>query len=438
MASATEPLVSVPITRWTPALRLGFRFCFIYFGLYSLLTQIFTGLIPIANVDIQDLSTHWPVRPIIFWTASHIFHVAQPLVYQFSGSGDKYFDWILVFLLLLFSLLATAVWSLLDRDRPNYEKLYDWFRLFIRSALAGQLIAYGLFKIIPEQMPGPSLGRLLEHFGDMSPMGVLWASVGASPAYETFTGCAEFLAGILIFIPRTTTLGALIALADMIQVFTLNMTYDVCVKLASFHYILLSLFLLAPDFRRLADFFLLNRPAGTSTARQLFSTTRANRLVLIAQVSFAVVLIAVTAYSSWSNWKKYSGGRLKSPLYGIWEVEQQSIDGELRPPLLTDSTRWRRLVFDVPERMSFQRLDDSFERRAAAIDVGNKTLTLTKDDDKNWKASFTFTRPATDQLTLDGSMDGHSVHLQLKLFDRNQFLLINRGFHWIQEHPFNR
>ena len=35
-------------------------------------------------------------------------------------------------------------------------------------------------------------------------------------------------------------------------------------------------------------------------------------------------------------------------------------------------------------------------------------------------------------------MDGHAVHMQLKLKDRNQFLLVNRGFHWIQEYPFNR
>lgn len=47
------------------------------------------------------------------------------------------------------------------------------------------------------------------------------------------------------------------------------------------------------------------------------------------------------------------------------------------------------------------------------------------------------TRPSTDQLTLDGKMDGHDVHMQLKLVDRNKFLLVNRGFHWVQA-PFIR
>jgi hypothetical protein len=28
--------------------------------------------------------------------------------------------------------------------------------------------------------------------------------------------------------------------------------------------------------------------------------------------------------------------------------------------------------------------------------------------------------------------------MQLQLVDLTKFLLINRGFHWIQEYPFNR
>ena len=70
--------------------------------------------------------------------------------------------------------------------------------------------------------------------------------------------------------PCTTTLGARICLADLTQVFVLNMTYDIGVKQISFHLALLSLLLLAPDFRRLANFFFLDRPADRSTQPQLF------------------------------------------------------------------------------------------------------------------------------------------------------------------------
>ena len=117
------------------------------------------------------------------------------------------------------------------------------------------------------------------------------------------------LGGILLIIPRTTTLGALVCLADMIQVFMLNMTYDVPVKLLSFHLILLSLFLLAPDVQRLANLFFLNRAAGPSTQPPLFATRRANRVALVAQIVFGVWLVGMNAYSSWVGWNTYSGGR---------------------------------------------------------------------------------------------------------------------------------
>jgi len=142
------------------------------------------------------------------------------------ASGDKTFDWVLMFWLLVVAALATGIWSTLDRKRDNYVTLQKWFRVFIRIALAGQMITYGMDKIIPLQMPFPYLTRLLEPFHDFAPMGVLWASIGAAPAYETFAGCAEMLGGILLIFPRTTMLGALVVgLATELDATYFNPTY---------------------------------------------------------------------------------------------------------------------------------------------------------------------------------------------------------------------
>jgi uncharacterized membrane protein YphA (DoxX/SURF4 family) len=431
---ASEP----QIASWGLPLRVGFRFCFVYFGLYCVVTQIFSGLFPIPGVDIPDPSSIWPLRPIISWSAAHIFHVATPLVFTGSGSGDKTVDWVLVFCLVIFAVVATAIWSVLDSKRANYVTMHKWFRLFLRFALAGQMLVYGFDKAVPLQMPFPYLARLVEHYGNFSPMGVLWSSIGASPGYEIFAGCAEILGGLLIMLPRTTMFGALVCLADLVQVFMLNMTYDVPVKLFSFHLIVMSLFLLAPDIRRLLDFFFLNRPAGLSSQPELCKTQRANRVALAAQIIFGLLLVSANGYGSWQGWRMFGGGSPKSALYGIWDVDQLAMDSRLRSPLLNDYDRWRRVIFDAPTRMAFQRMDDSFARFGVKIDLNGKTLALTKDDDKNWKAEFMFQRGAADQLILDGEMDGHKMHMQLQLVDRSKFLLVSRAFHWIQEYPFNR
>jgi uncharacterized membrane protein YphA (DoxX/SURF4 family) len=434
-----EPIpVEVAAVRWSVARLIAFRFGFVYLGLFCLGAQIVGGLFPIPKVEIPDLAALWPMRQIVFWTAAHVFHVTKPLVYEGSGSGDKTFDWVLAFCFLVIAAVATCVWSVLDRRRENYDTLYKWFRLFIRFALATELFLYGMDKLIPLQMPFPQLTRLLEPYHDFSPMGVLWYSIGASPAYEMFAGSAELLGGILLIFPRTTTLGALVAMADMTQVFMLNMTYDVPVKLFSFHLLLMSVILLAPEFERLADFFLRNRVARPSTRGELFRTRRANRIALAAQIFLGLWALGNNVYGGWQSWCTYGGGRPKSALYGIWDVAELSIDGVERLPLITDYDRWHRAVFDAPDQIAFQRMNDTFARYGASINENEKTIALTKSSDKNWKGNLTFQRAGENELILDGEMDSHKIHMQLQLVDLKKFVLVSRGFHWIQEYPFNR
>jgi uncharacterized membrane protein YphA (DoxX/SURF4 family) len=436
-ATVVEPVQTEAAPRWSLATRIAFRFCFVYFGLYCLSTQIITALIAIPTIDFPDPSSIPPWREIVAFTATHLFHHKDPLVFTGSGSGDKTVDYVLMFCLFVVSLLATALWSLLDRRRISYRTLHKWFILFLRFCLAGQMLTYGFIKAVPLQMSFPGLFTLVEPFGNFSPMGVLWSSVGASPPYEIAVGCLELLGGILLLIPRTVTLGALIALADMSYVFLLNMTYDVPVKLLSFHLILISLFLLAPQFRRLANLFILNRTADPAPKTPLFRTQRANHVALACGILFALWLIVANIWGARIAWKQYGPGLPKPALYGIWDVEQFSTGGQLRPALLTDTGRWRRLIVET-YLAAIAQMNDAQSYYNAAIDTKKNTLVLTQRHANNQKLSFTFTRPAPGQLILDGIVEGHPTHIQLRLEDPHKFLLVNRGFHWVQEYPFNR
>ena len=169
---------------WSPIKRLAFRFCFVYFGLYILVTQMLSTLLLAPSMDVPEIGTLWPLRPIISWTASRIFHHQALLVVTGSGSGDKTFDWVEAFCLFAIAFLVIVLWSWLDRRRPNYSSLDKWFYLFVRFAVGTTMFAYGFDKAIPLQMPYPYLFRLLEPLGNFSPMGILWTSVGSSPADE--------------------------------------------------------------------------------------------------------------------------------------------------------------------------------------------------------------------------------------------------------------
>ena len=123
-----QPLTEPPqpqadIPRWNLALRIAFRFSMVYLGLYCYATEIFPGLFSATGgpgAVLPDGATIWPLRPLISWTAAHIFHVEAPLSYDInSGTSDGMFGWVAAFCVLMIAAAATVVWSLLERHREN-------------------------------------------------------------------------------------------------------------------------------------------------------------------------------------------------------------------------------------------------------------------------------------------------------------------------------
>ena len=52
--------------------------------------------------------------------------------------------------------------------------------------------------------------------------------------------------------------------------------------------------------------------------------------------------------------------------------------------------------------------------------------------------TLTYSLTAADRVVFDGTVGQHAVHMDTRLVDHTKFLLLSRGFHWVQEFPFNR
>jgi uncharacterized membrane protein YphA (DoxX/SURF4 family) len=420
---------------WSLVRLFTFRAWFLYVGAYVAVTQILATMFPIPGLDVPDPGTLPPVRPAVVWVAKHVFAVTADPVVTGSGSGDKIFDWTEMVVLLAAAVVAAAIWSVLARRRRAHDALERWLRLTLRVALGSTFIMYGLVKVIPLQMPPPLLPRLVEPYGNLSPMGVLWTFIGSSLPYEMLVGAFETAAGILILIPSTALLGTLLCLWASAQIFTLNMAYDVPVKLLSFHLVVFSAFLLLPDARRLWSFLVLDRGAPPPDRPRLLTR---RRLAAALPALYVAYLLGVNVYSEAKRWREFGGGAARSPLFGVWEVVEMTADGAPRPPIVSDRERWRRVLFEFPQSVAFQRMDDSFARYRATLSVGDRRLELSSSEDEKWAGAFLVDRPSPDRLVLDGDMDHHRMHLMLRLVDHTKFQLNSRGFHWVQEYPFNR
>ena len=448
---APPPLEAVA-RRWHLVTRIASRFCFVYFGLYILLTQMLPAMVPLLHLSPFELKPM--VSTPVFWVIRHVFHDQRQLAIV-GGSGDKMFDWVFALCLLSLAALVTVFWSVVDRKRANYIRIHKWFRVYVRFALATTFLGYGMDKAIPMQMPAPPLTRLLEPYGNFSPMGALWYSIGASFPYERITGWAELTAAALLFIPRNATLGAIVALFDSIQIFSLNMTYDVPVKLFSFHLVLMSIFLLAPEMRRLLNVLVFNRTAEPSTQPPLGTRGQAILTGAMVQVVLAACFFGNSYLMNRQPFYAFGDGAPRPPLYGVWVIDKMQINGIERAPFVTDYERWRRVVVQSVTTvapppasarvgnqvfMAFWRMDDTFFQMPAIVDLNDKTITISLGlgAAATVVGNFSLDEPAPGKLNLDGELFGKKIRMETTLFPREKFLLVSRGFNWIQELPFNR
>lgn len=426
--------------RWHFGTKIAFRFAFIYFLFYTLYVPLHLFPIPPIPQIANAYGSLW--NATVLWVSNHVLHLhydfSQGKLNTAAGSKDTMHAYIEVLCYLVIAAVATIVWSLLDRNRPNYQRLHKWFMVYLRLVLAAGMIPYGATKIFPWQFPAPTLSKLVQRYGDSSPMGLLWTFMGASPSYSFFGGATELLAGMLLVVPRLATLGALVCIGVMSNVLMLNLGYDVPVKLGSTNLLLMAGFILAPDLKRLADFFVLNRRVEPAIERPLFRRLWLNRAAVALQVAFGVVLLSYNLYQSDHRAKQAAAFRATAPLYGIWSVEQFKLDGNTVTSLLPDQPNWQRIVFDSPADGTVQPRRGPNEHVFLRFDPQRRIFTMTAEDDPHWIAEFAYEKPQPDRVILTGSVDGHPASTTLQKEDESKFLLKSRGFHWIQELAVNR
>lgn len=432
-----EPLTGAPqpdTARWHLATRVGFRFAFVFFPLYNMWTALHFVPLPFLT---RGYSAFW--NRLTEWAAANVLHVEltySPLNTTI-GSKDTLASYVQLLCYLLATALVTLVWSVVDRRRPNYQRLNVWFRLYLRMVLAAILIPYGAAKLFAAQFPAPSLSTLLESAGDSSPMHMLWTFMGASPLYSFFAGAVEVLGGVLLLVPRFTLLGAIVSAAAMGNVLMLNLGYDVPVKIFTINLVLMSLFLLLPDVKRLADVFLLDREASPAVERPLFRRRLLNQVAIALQLLFGLGLLTADLDHRHRDARAIVQNRISAPLHGVWTVEEFTVDGQERPPLATDNFRWHRMIIDGPGAVVVQPMQRSLRYFLLRLDPALGTFRMTKPGEL-WEADFTYDRVSPEELRMQGEMDGHQVKMTMRRSDESQFLLMNRGFHWINEVPINR
>jgi uncharacterized membrane protein YphA (DoxX/SURF4 family) len=432
--------------RWSLTLRIAFRFCFCYllpFGVTGL--YLFTEF-----MFIMTKSAFWnfdrlqPWRAVLPWICAHIFGVHRTLF--ILPDSDQLSGYLQHVVELTVAVAATVIWSILDRKRSHYRRLYAWFAIFLRFSLAIVLFSYGFDKVFPLQFRELTPSRLSQQVGGLDMFNMLWVFMASSQPYTIISGALEVLAGLLLLIPRLEMLGALLAVPVLTNIFLLNMDYGVPVKIVSSHLLLVAIFLAAPALPGIARLLVLRQAVPPIVPTQLSSRRAVDRAIRVGVAVLGVVLALITCTAARAAYAKRlaaSAEVQKLPFSGLWVVDIFTVPATGPQSLFTSKLQqeyrvgpgtdhWLSMSMDSPKRMNLGLRDGVQDGLDLTLDPHTGVAELSDSDDPAWKARLTFQSTGNDLLTVVGTVNGVPISSTWHRKQISDFRLVQEKFRWIQ------
>ncbi len=400
-----------------------------------------TWLENIPYVAEATVPWYWLQDQLVQLANQYIFKVYKELV-PLNGSGDTSWAWTHLWFFSLLSLLIAAIWSIADRNKTGYPKWNYLLVTIVRYNVAMVAFGYGIIKVFALQMWFPSLSQLATPLGEYLPMRFSWMFIGYSTPYQVFSGVAEVIVGLLLFNRKTATAGALVGLAVFTNVMAMNLSYDIPVKLFSTHLVIMSLFLVMQEYKRIGAFFVLNQQAAPSTIYDLTITKKWQRITrYVLKGLFVVLIIIMPFYYSYDNYKNSQVIKEQKPIRsGIYDVADFVLNTDTIPALVGDSTRWTNMIFHAGTTGSLLSSDTLFRKAYGRSYFGYFVDTLKQQMTFRWggpKSDSLFTLkysiPDSTTITLRGAVKGDTLFIRLKRTNK-QYRLAEKQFHWLSEY----
>lgn len=406
--------------QWNTSSKLLFRLLFTYFVLYTVLAL----LSPVFET---------PFR----WMGKAVFGINYKYEVGGNGSGDHTFAYLTLFVNAILTLVIFILWNLLDRKRKSYNTLQYWFLVFIRMIIIAAMLLYGFVKIFKLQFPSASLTHLLDPLGDFSPMRLAWTYMGFSKGFNVFVGFLEVLGGLLLIPRRTQTLGAFIVLGVMTQVAVMNFCYDIPVKLFSVHLVIMAFVIFITD-NRFLNVFVKNKTVEKYDYYHPIKNDTYHKVIFWIKTIGLFLMVSFISFNFYTTESHRGKNRQKPLLYGIWEVTHFIKNKDTLKPLITDNFRWHYLIIDIKDMATVKTMDDLKHHYTFITDSTSQEIRIHKKNSVSEDYNFSYIKPNSEVLQLDGIIESDTLHIVFSRKQHEKFNLNSRGFHWINERPYNK
>ena len=372
------------------------------------------------------------------WIGEQILGFTNTYDVSGFGSGDNTYAYITLFVNFALAIILTALWFFIDRKRKAYNTTFYWFLVVLRIFLIVFMLIYGFVKVFQIQFQPPSFTRLLQPLGEFSPMGLAWTYMGYSKGFGIFAGLMEISGGLLLIYRRTSTLGAFIIIGVMTQVAMMNLMFDIPVKIFSIHLILMALVIFMTDIKRFTAVFFQNKATKSYAFFHPNKSPDYHKIIARLKLIVLPILLIGACILGYMGQLNVSDKNHRPHLYGIWETETYVVNSDTLPPLITDENRWHYLIIERKGRAVVKSMNAQLTRYNFKPDTLKQMLSMYKLEGDSIHLNLDYKYSNNRSLRLRGILENDTINIQLIKKELTDFPLKSRGFHWINERPYNR
>jgi hypothetical protein len=293
------------------------------------------------------------------------------------------------------------------------NKVWRYFLLLLPYFLSLNLMKYGTDKLFLNQFYTPNPNILFTPLGQLSPDILYWSSMGTSPIYSVFAGLIEIIPAIILLFNRTRFVGLLISLLVLINVFFLNLGFDISVKLYTLFLLFITIILLYQYKTSIRQLFKTSNSTLSDGLQQSY-THVISRLISISLI-LIILLECFGPHLLKSNQFTINAEKIK--WYGAYEVKTPS-------PL-------RRIHIHNSGYLILESDDQVFTDYKIEVISGNQIILR-----RAGKRSQLFFYPVNSQTklhTLKGLLDSDTINLFLRPINLDTLPALKSSFEWFSD-----
>jgi hypothetical protein len=395
------------VIEWNWTERFAFRLFSVYFSLYILFISDFISFWGDPFPLFRNVN-----KPFNFITGTFLQLTDHLLLHKgsvetFDFQSDTFWGYITALSLFFLSLIIVLLWSALDK-RKSHKTLFLYVYTISRYYLAFILFNYGIVKVFGNQFSPNSQNALLYSLTDLTPHQLFWSFMGTSQSYQIFAGILEITPALLLLFRRTTTIGSLIAFSVLLNVLLLNIGYDTRLKLFLFHLLIITIFLLLPDLKKLYTLFVLKQKESLTTVYPIEN----ERMKWLRQLTKYTIILCVVFFET--NLQLYQTNQTRnapqSEITGLHRINDFTLFHEKSSVQINDLIRWKKIAVNPWARFSVQLMNDSIATYFFNSFPTSNSFELVSDNDSLIKCRLQYTKIKDDEWIFNGTIQHDSVH----------------------------